>query len=246
MLTTAQIKHLKSLKLKKYRQNYDEFIIEGDKLITEALLGNEDMTLLIATDEWIVNNKATLPAHVAVEIAKQKELDTISSLSTAPPVMALVKQRSYTIADIEVSDNWILALDGISDPGNLGTIIRSADWFGINTIICSNNCVELYNPKVVQSTMGSIFHVKTIYTDLHAFIAANKHICVAATLDGQQVYGFQFDNEGILVIGSESHGISASILSLIQHRITIPSFGKAESLNAGVATSILLSLLANK
>ncbi len=246
MLTTAQIKHLKSLKLKKYRQNYDEFIIEGDKLVTEALLGNEDMTLLIATDEWIVNNKATLPAHVAVEIAKQKDLDTISSLSTAPPVMALVKQRTYTIADIEVRDNWILALDGINDPGNLGTIIRSADWFEISTIVCSNNCVELYNPKVVQSTMGSIFHVKTIYTDLHAFIATNKHICVAATLDGQQVYGFQFDKQGILVIGSESHGISASILSLIQQRITIPSFGKAESLNAGVATSILLSLLANK
>jgi len=245
-LTTAQIKHLQSLKLKKYRQNYDEFIIEGDKLVTEALLGNEVMPLLIATDEWIVNNKATLPSHLQVEIAKQKDLDKISSLSTAPPVMALVKQRIYAISDIQVNDNWILALDGINDPGNLGTIIRSADWFGISTIICSNNCVDVYNPKVVQSTMGSLFHVKVIYTDLHDFVATNKHKCVAATLDGQQAYDYKFDKEGILLIGSESHGITEAIVSLIQNKITIPSFGKAESLNAAVATSILLSLLSNK
>lgn len=243
MLTNAQIKHLQSLKLKKYRQNYDEFIIEGDKFITEALLGNVDMTLLVASKEWIQNNKAILKADQHVEIAAQTVLDKISSLTTAPPVLALVKQRSHTIADIQFDGKWVLALDGINDPGNMGTIIRSADWFGIDTIICSENCVDVYNPKVIQSTMGSIFHVDVVYTHLTSFINEHKHNCVGATLDGSDAYNYQFKNEGILVIGSESHGISDEILALLQDKITIPNFGKAESLNAAVAASVIMSVL---
>ena len=246
MLSKSQISFVKSLHHKKFRKEQRLFIVEGIKSVSEYIHSKYLIRELFFTED--ANLKlANLSQILKVNQITRQELSRISTLSTPQNVLALVQlPDDKDIESTNFANDFTLALDGIQDPGNLGTIIRSADWFGINTIVCSNNCVDLYNPKVVQSTMGSIFHVKTIYTDLHAFIAANKHICVAATLDGQQVYGFQFDKQGILVIGSESHGISASILSLIQHKITIPSFGKAESLNAGVATSILLSLLANK
>lgn len=241
MLTTAQIKHLQSLKLKKYRQNYDEFIIEGDKLITEALLGNAEMRLLIATEPWYHSHSNDLPSSLQVEIVKQKDLDKISSLSTTPEVMGLVKQYSLQIDTVSVDQKWILVLDGIHDPGNLGTIIRTADWFGIDTIICSENCVDAYNPKVVQSAMGSLFRVKVVYTHLADFLQAHKASTFGATLDGENVNQVAFPTAGILVIGSESHGISEEVMQLMDKKITIPKLGSTESLNAAIANAIILS-----
>ena len=243
MLTKAQIKHLQDLKLKKYRQNYDEFVLEGDKLTTEALLGNADLRLIVATNDWIQTNSQRLPTNISVEVASERDLQKISSLVTAPPVIALVGKMKDTLETISTKGKWIIALDGINDPGNLGTIIRTADWFGIDTIICSNDCVDCYNPKVVQSTMGSLFRVKVVYTDLLDFLSENGQNAYAAVLSGENLNHLTFNPEGVLVIGSESHGISDAVLQKCSGKITIPQYGKAESLNAGVATGIILSAI---
>ncbi|HRH53004.1 MAG TPA: RNA methyltransferase [Chitinophagales bacterium] len=241
MLTKAEIKHLQSLKLKKYRQNYDEFIIEGEKLTTEALLGNAEMLLLIANAGWIKEHKSTIPANIPLHEVSENDLEKISSLSTAPPVMALVKQKKVSIHQFENTNNWIIALDGINDPGNMGTILRTADWFGIDKVICSDDCVDLYNPKVVQSTMGAIFRVDVLYTGLETFLKDNKMPVYGAVLEGENIYQTKFKQPGILVIGSESHGIRKEVLNYCSNQITIPRFGKSESLNAGVAAGIILS-----
>ena len=243
MLTKAQITHLKSLKLKKYRQNYDEFVIEGDKLITEALLGNVDLRRLVATKQWLETNNLQLPQHLPVETVTEKEMQQISSLSTSPEVIGLVGKMNNDIQSFTAENNWALILDGISDPGNFGTIIRTAEWFGINTIICSDETVELYNPKVVQSSMGSLFRTKVFYTDLPTFLTKYPNQAIATTLKGQNIYTCNFNKSGFLVIGSESHGIGENVLKLCTMEVKIPALGKAESLNAAVATGIALSVI---
>lgn len=241
MLTKAQIKHLQGLKLKKYRQNYGDFVIEGEKLVTEALLENVFPDLLIATPDWLEAHKGRLPEHIAMAEATQADIAKISSLSTPQPVLALVKKQTVSEQDIVVNGKWSIALDGISDPGNLGTIIRTADWFGVDTIICSTDCVELYNPKVVQSTMGSLFRVQVLYTDLSAFLSRQHIPKYAAVLGGTSLFQQHLSKEGILVIGSESHGISAEVQKKCTQTVTIPSYGRCESLNAAVAASVILS-----
>ncbi len=243
MLTKAQINHLKSLKLKKYRQNYDEFVIEGDKLITEALLGNVELRRLVATNAWLQSNNLQFPKHLKVETVTEKEMQQISSLSTAPDVIGLVGKMYFDIQSFKPDNNWALILDGISDPGNFGTIIRTAEWFGIETIICSEDTVELYNPKVVQSSMGSLFRTKVYYTDLPTFLAKYPNQAIATTLQGENIYTCNFNKSGFLVIGSESHGIGDNVLKLCAREVKIPAFGKAESLNAAVATGIALSVI---
>ena len=241
MITNAQLKHLQSLKLKKYRQNYDEFIIEGDKLITEALLEDVHLKLICATNQWISLHQHAISSNIQVEEITEKQLEKISNLTTPPPVIAIAKMETYSFDPKMVRNNWVIALDEINDPGNLGTIIRSADWFGIKIILCSAHCVELYNPKVIQASMGSIFRVKLIYGDLQSLLLKSTVKKYAATLSGKKINQMKFEEEGILVIGSESHGIGEKILQLCDQEITIPKKGKAESLNAAVATSVLLS-----
>lgn len=245
MITNAQLKHLQSLKLKKYRQNYDEFIIEGDKLITEALLEDVHLKLICATNQWISLHQHAISSNIQVEEITEKQLEKISNLTTPPPVIAIAKMEMHSFDPKMVRKNWVIALDEINDPGNLGTIIRSADWFGIKIILCSANCVELYNPKVIQASMGSIFRVKLIYGDLQSLLLKSTVKKYAATLSGKKINHMKFEDEGILVIGSESHGIGEKILQLCDQEITIPKKGKAESLNAAVATSVILSKIIN-
>lgn len=240
MLTKAQIKHLQGLKLKKYRQNYADFVIEGEKLVTEALLENVYPDLFIATTEWLAQHRGTLPEGIQVAEATMAEIEKISSLSTPQPVMALVKKRVITESDLHITNKWILALDGISDPGNMGTILRTADWFGIDTVICSSDCVELYNPKVVQSTMGAIFRMQVCYLDLAAYVKKTKMPVIGAVLGGESLHDHIFGRSGILVIGSESHGISPEVLAATTNQITIPAYGRSESLNAAIAAGIIL------
>lgn len=241
MITNAQLKHLQSLKLKKYRQNYAEFIIEGDKLITEALLEDVQLKLICATKQWISLHQHAIASTTQVEEVTEKQLEKISNLSTAPEVIAIAPAAKYVFDPAVFRNQWILALDEINDPGNLGTIIRSADWFGIQLILCSTHCVELYNPKTVQASMGSIFRVKLMYGDLQSMLMKSNLKKYAATLSGKKINQVQFEDAGILVIGSESHGIRNEILQLCDIEITIPKKGKAESLNAAVATSVILS-----
>ncbi len=240
MLTNAQLKHLQSLKLKRDRQNYGEFIIEGDKLVTEALLENVEIKLICAEKQWISLHQHAIPSTVRVEEVTVKQLEKISSLSTPQSVIAMIAQPANANGLTAEKQKWTIVLDNIQDPGNLGTIIRSADWFGITTIICSKNCVDQYNPKAVQASMGSIFRVKMRYTDIEQFLKKTPIKKYAAMLDGKNISTMQFGKEGILVIGSESHGITDAVLQLCDEKITIGKTGKAESLNAAVATSILI------
>ncbi len=246
MLSKAQIKHFQSLKLKKSRQNYDEFIVEGHKLTTEALLEKADVQLIIATADWIKEHLHPLFTSIPVEEATVADIEKISSLSSPQPVLAVLRAHMQTVEEISTKGKWTLVLDGVSDPGNFGTIIRSADWFGIRQIVCSEDCVELYNPKVIQATMGSLFRVKVVYTDLVDFIKAQYVRKYATTLTGENIHTTEWTRDGIVVTGSESNGISQKVLDCCDLQITIPGAGKADSLNAAVATAIVLSKITSR
>ena len=177
-----------------------------------------------------------------LETVEDFELGKISALSTPNQVLGIFKKIQQ--GSVNVAGQISLALDTIQDPGNLGTIIRIADWFGVINIICSENCVDIYNPKVVQSTMGSLGRVEVVYTNLFEFLNRNNSIPIyAAALNGKSVGELKELKEGILLIGNESKGISAEVMQMATEKITIPKYGMAESLNAAVATGIILSHL---
>ncbi len=241
MLVKQKIKYIQTLGQKKFRDQEGLFIAEGPKLVNE-LLEEDAITVkeVYALKEW-VNNNPLLPANIIITEVSEQELEKISLLTTPNQVVAIVQQFD-TGNIITAKDQITLALDTVQDPGNLGTIIRIADWFGIKQIVCSLDSADIYNLKVVQSTMGSIARVKIIYTDLKEWLGMQENISIyAASLQGDNIAGIKKINEGIIVIGNESKGISEEIMKLATIRITIPAKGKAESLNAAVATGIILS-----
>ena len=234
MITVNQKKFVKSLAQKKYRSEHNCFVVEGVKLVEELLQSDFEIINIYATLNWIENNPS-----VEAEQISPKELASISSLKTANEALAVVKQKS--IKKIDCSKSLTIALDNIQDPGNLGTIIRTADWFGINTIVCSTDTVDIYNPKVIQATMGSLFRVNVVYTDLEEFFEQNSKLDVyGALLNGDNVYQKTLNKIGsVLLMGNESKGISKQLLPFITDKISIPKIGKAESLNVSTATAIL-------
>jgi RNA methyltransferase, TrmH family len=244
MLNKLKIKYIQSLSQKKLRGEKGLFIAEGPKIVEEILrVPNAEPLEIFATNSWIRHNlhwKQRLAENI-VEITDD-ELDRISSLQTPNQVLGLFRQPVF--APLEADNKVSLMLDGIQDPGNLGTIIRCADWFGIPNIICSVDCVDVFNSKVVQSTMGSICRVQVLYRDLVTFIGEHSSLDVyAASLEGDDVTNHPTIEKGIILIGNESKGISADLLAVANHRITIRRKGNAESLNAAVATGIILSHL---
>lgn len=248
MLSKTLIKHIRSLHQAKFRKAYNLFLAEGPKLASEMLHSHFEIDSLFATGSWIELNQQMLPDTLEVIQVSNRELERISTLKTPNEVVSVVKvpaDQKYDPVKMARHD-LVLVLDEIKDPGNLGTIIRTADWFGIRLIVCSSNCVELYNPKVVQSTMGSIARVPVMVTDLSAMFRSNpEDIPVyGAVLDGRNMYDEKLPGMGFLVIGSESHGISGKILPHLTKPISIPAHTHnkgthAESLNASVATAIL-------
>ena len=239
MLSKSEVKYIQSLYHKKQRLQEGLFIAEGPKLVSELLASNYTIKKIYAVAEWIQHNPLIQQEIIMVAEA---ELQRISNLQTANQVVAIVQQKIQSQAPI-FKGKISLVLDGIQDPGNLGTIIRIADWFGISQIICSHNTVELYNPKVVQSTMGSFIRINLFYTDL-ATILYNVSVPIfGALLQGNSIYTITKPPEAILVIGCEGNGISLTVLPFITNPINIPKIGEAESLNAAVATGIILSHL---
>ena len=241
MLVKQKIKYIQTLGQKKFREKEGLFIAEGPKLVNELL---EADTIAVkevyALKEW-VNNNPLLPANIILTEISEQELEKISQLTTPNQVVAIVQQFDKGNI-ITAKDQITLALDTVQDPGNLGTIVRIADWFGIKQIVCSLDSADMYNTKVVQSTMGSIARVKIIYTDLNEWLGTQENIPIyAASLQGENIASIKKINEGIIIIGNESRGISEEIMKLATIRITIPAKGKAESLNAAVATGIILS-----
>lgn len=248
MLSKAEIKRISRYKQSKFRNQDNLFVVEGEKMVAELLESTYDIQSIYATAWWIEKNKSIIQtkgiANRVVEIGED-DLNKISLLSTPNQVYSLVKIPQENFSN--QTKGLTIVLDGIKDPGNLGTIIRLADWFAVEQIICSLDCVDLYNPKTVQSTMGSIFRTKTNYTDLKTYFESlpkSTPIYGSIVEGGESIYEKSFQKDSILVIGSESHGISQEIRKYINHNITIPRFrtdNKPESLNASIATAIIIS-----
>ena len=233
MITKNQIKLIKSLALKKNRVKHQLFIVEGKKNITELLGSDYEVESLFATNDWISDN----PTRNALRVS-ESELGRISSQKNPNEVLAVVKIKTHTITS---NTGVILVLDDLNDPGNLGAIIRICDWFGVVGIVCSINTVDIYNPKVVQSAMGSIFRVPVIYTDLLEYLKVVKSPIYCSVLDGENVKKISFPSNLHLIMGNEANGITKEISLLISKKIKIENIGKkAESLNVAVATSVLL------
>ena len=251
MISKARIKFINQLKLKKYRDSNALFIAEGHRNVIDFLSGDIKLKYLYALESWFDKAKCT-PDNNKFNIANTDSLKKISALKTPPEVVAVFEIPDYE--DLVINrNNLYLALDDISDPGNLGTIIRTADWFGITDIICSKNTVDYLNPKVVQATMGSLSRVKLHYCDLAEAIrnTDNKIAIYGAFLNGQSIAEISSPASGIIVIGSEAHGISPEIGALVTNKITIPGFesnrnSKPESLNASIATAIICYAFKNQ
>jgi RNA methyltransferase, TrmH family len=243
MLGKQKAKYIQSLGQKKHRDTEGLFIAEGPKVIAELLQSiPQYVKEVYAVKDWLKENSNSNQKSKFIEISDE-ELEKLSQLKTPHQVVAVV-QKFEQEKSIDVKGKVSLVLDTIQDPGNLGTIIRIADWFGVSQLICSYNCADIYNPKVVQATMGSIARVKVFYTDLASWLKQQKDIRIYATmLEGKDVAKMNALQEGLIIIGNESKGIHKEILELANEKITIPRKGKAESLNAAVAVGIVLSHL---
>ncbi len=244
MLSKAQIKHIRSLSLQKYRKEHQQFIAEGEKPAREWLQSTGAIDKIIATKEWVEQHTAAISRHkeAALHIVEESVLASVSSLKT-PQNVLLVLPLPVAPVPLPVSE-WAIALDGIQDPGNMGSIIRIADWFGIQNVVCSPLCADAYHPKVVQAAMGSHLRVRLFETDLETYSKQLQIPLLAAVLDGEKVYDLPQFEQAVLLIGNEGKGISEKLIRNAQHKITIPAKGGAESLNAAVSTGILCSFLA--
>jgi RNA methyltransferase, TrmH family len=238
MLNRNEVKYIQSLYHKKNRNKEEVFIAEGVKIVPELIAAGFGIQKIYGVKDWMDAN--TNISHV-VEV-NEDELRKISNLETPNKVLAVLCKKNIP-QEPDLKNKISLVLDGIRDPGNLGTIIRIADWFGIENIIASDDTADLYNPKVIQSTMGSIARVNIFYTDLKNFFQSNKIVVMGAMLHGENIASIKEISECLLVIGNESKGIGTDIEKYIQESITIPKTGHAESLNAAVATGIILSWL---
>lgn len=237
MISKNELKYIQSLYHKKVRDEAQVFIAEGVKLVDELLHSHFRIRKIYATGEW-----AAVNAFPDTTVIEQHELEKISHLATPNHVLIIADQKKLTHQPVE-KNNLTLVLDGIQDPGNLGTIIRIADWFGITQIVANTDTADVYNPKVIQSTMGSIIRVHVWYANIEQWLGNVTVPVYGALLNGDSIYTIPKIKEGILVIGNESKGIRNNILPFIQHAVTIPGSGHAESLNAAVATGIILSHL---
>jgi TrmH family RNA methyltransferase len=244
MVNKTHTKYIQSLHHKKFRDENNVFIAEGSKLVLDLLDSREFSCLqLFAIGEWLQHNQKILQQYAGIEIleAKDFELEKLSLQTTPNNVLAVFKKKEQQ-APTNINKKITLVLDSIQDPGNMGTIIRTADWFGIENIICSPACADMYNPKVVQSTMGSLARVNIFYTPLGEWLEKNKSITkYAAALHGTHIKTLKDIHEAIIIIGNEGKGISEAVMKLVDEKITIPKTGEAESLNAAVAAGIILA-----
>ncbi|MGS4346605.1 TrmH family RNA methyltransferase [Myroides odoratus] len=236
MVTKNQIKRIKSLHQKKYRKEYQLFIAEGVKVIQELLQSSFVLEHLYVTDAFDFSVSDDRVTQVSAD-----DLKKMSALTTTPNCLAVFHCMKYQPVDFS---DWVVALDDIRDPGNLGTIIRLCDWFGIRHLVCSTETVDVYNPKVIQATMGSVSRVNIEYTDLPALLQRVEVPIYGTFLGGENIYEMDKIQPGVIVMGNEANGISREIEQLVSRKITIPRFGdlqQTESLNVAMATSIVLS-----
>ena len=241
MITKNTIKTIASLRQQKFRNELGLFVVEGRKMTGELLQTDLEVVHLFATERFLSD---TPTPFSQVEMVNDMQMSQMSGQDTPPGILAVV--RIPKAKPLHHSARFILALDGIANPGNMGTIIRTAEWFGIRDIVCSPDCVEIWNPKVIQATMGSIFRINIVETDLPDFLKAQSQqgkAIYGALLEGENLFEMKSPKAGVIVIGSESHGLRADVLPCITHAVTIPRKNNSatESLNASVAAAIIMA-----
>lgn len=244
MLSKSDIKYIQSLAYKKYRDEFGIFVIEGVKMLEELFSVFPDrIQTVYATETWVEQHPQVSKSITQLILVEPFELDKISFLTTPNEVLAVVfKNPLKKIVDF--NKGITVVLEQIQDPGNLGTIIRTCDWFGVKNIVCSLDTVDAYMPKVVQSSMGSIMRLDIFYKDLSSFLLENPEVPIyAAALGGKSIHEVSYSTPGFLIIGNESKGISKEICKVATQKIMIPKLGNADSLNAAVATAIILSCM---
>ena len=247
MLSKALIKQIRSLQIKKFRDSEQLFVVEGPKMLAELISSPKwKIDRVYSTDEFLVEE---ICPSASFSIISERELEQISGLSTPHKVLATVHYEAEKGDRMNILSGFYILLDKIQDPGNLGTIIRIADWFGVDGLVCSSESVDFYNPKVIQASMGSVFRIPIQYVDLSSFLEENaksaKMPVYAAMLEGENLYGSKLPKDGYLLMGNESKGVDRLLNNFITNKLHIPagkSIGpKAESLNVAIATAIICS-----
>ncbi len=235
MITRAEILDIKSLATKQGREEMGAFIAEGEKLVGEIRNSSLRIRRILQTK----------PIFSEGEIISEKDMERISQLKTANSVLAVVELPSCNLADVKPAKNLVLALDRVQNPGNLGTIIRLADWFGISDIVCSEDTADCFNPKVVQATMGAILRVRVHYTNLAQWLSKQNTTIYGTFLEGENIYSAQLGTTGVIVMGNEGQGISAEVAETVSHKLLIPPYPAdrcgSESLNVAIATAVICS-----
>lgn len=240
MLSRKDQKFIKSLKVKKYRTREKCFLVEGAKNVQELLNSSFKVEMVLGTESYFSLNLRS--GEYRNEIVDPDLLGQLGTFKTNEDCIAIAKMKEWTLDDVRFDDH-LFVLDGVSDPGNVGTIIRTLDWFGFDQIVLSSDCAEFYHPKVINSTMGSFSRVKAIAVNLSDFFGRNTQKVIAAEMKGTSLSDIDFKELSVVVMGSESHGISPEVKKNISESITIPRFGKAESLNVGIASGIIANYL---
>ena len=241
MLSKKEQKYIKSLKVKKYRLREKRFLVEGAKNILELVASDFKIDTIISTEDF----SQSLVSHskdIRIESVSGGLLSQLGTFKTNEAGIAVVRQKEMAKFNPEIDDH-LFVLDGVGDPGNLGTIIRTLDWFGYKKLLCSEDCAEFYHPKTIASTMGSFSRLEVFYGNLNSILSNMSAPIFGADAGGMNIYKSDFEKPSVIVMGSESHGISPDVQKLINQTIAIPKVGNAESLNVGIATGIIAGYL---
>ena len=242
MLSKNQIKYVNSLKTKKYRQQHGAFAVEGAKSVLELLDSDYETEFVVATDDFL-QKYGSNPSRPAIDwiAAAPAEMNRLGTFQSNDACLAVAKTKENAFLRVGEGE-YALMLDDVRDPGNLGTILRIADWYGIGKVVCSETTTDFYNPKVIAASKGSFTRVRAYYADLQNYIEKEipETTLIGAFLEGESLYGFSFPKQGgYIVMGNESRGIGPEVARHVTHRVAIPRFGGAESLNVGIATAVI-------
>jgi TrmH family RNA methyltransferase len=246
MISKNKLKFIKSLQIKKFRRIHSQFIVEGAKGVVELLNSDYHTDHLFVTQKFADYYSDLLKKkNYPVEIVGEEELSKAGTFANNDAAMAIVNMKDNAFQELK-GEEFVLVLDEVKDPGNLGTIIRIADWYGISKIICSEDCADMYNPKVISASMGSFTRVAVYYCDLIPYLKEKKNIPVyGATLEGKNIHHEKFQGKGYIVLGNESEGIRDEVKPYLSAELSIPKFGHAESLNVAIAAAVICDRMRN-
>lgn len=236
MISKSTAKFIKSLQLKKYRKQEQCFLVEGAKTVQEVIASDYEVKLLIATESFLHEHK--IDDNIEVQVASPRQLTDLGTYKNNDTALAVVRMQEQEEITIN-QDEWYIMLDDINDPGNFGSILRIADWYGISNVVASEQTADFYNPKTIAASKGSFCRVKVNYGDIQVLLRNCPAPIYGAMMEGEDVHRMQFQKGGVLIMGNEANGISAPVAASITNKITIPRYGGAESLNVAMATAVI-------